>query len=375
MRKSRLTGQADEGEAAAAAEMLLGHSWEQCRQLALPMLRAGVSVLVRGNPGVGKSALAASIAADLGLQMIDIRLAQRDPADISGVYFPNQGQSAGPSKLCLVAPDWVLDATENARFIFLDEINAAVTRLHQAAAYQIVLERRVGPHKFHPGTVVMAAGNLPDDKAIVSELSSALANRFAHLTMRIDHQSWMTWAEKEGLDDRVLGFIASKGNEALYKNLGDAAFPSPRTWAMAAKIIPGVPEDLIMDAVGACVGTAAAEDFRAWLDLYGRVDPERIINEGEMIDFNAGENQEPSFQYAAVFAVGSWVTGPGGPLDKTRARNLAKFIFSNGLDAEYQYLLLRRIWRDTALVSLLKAETGFRKSASKLAALRMEMFR
>ena len=121
-----------------------------------------------------------------GLPLIDIRLAQRDPAELAGVYFPDHDRRC----LSLYAPDWVRQVCEKPGLVFLDEINAAVTRLHQAAAYQIVLEHRVGPFKFHPDTLVLAAGNLEEDNAIVAQLSSALCNRFVHYTLRVDTDCW-----------------------------------------------------------------------------------------------------------------------------------------------------------------------------------------
>ena len=131
-----------------------GYSYPEVKSLVEITLEAGISALVLGHPGVGKSAMAAELAHEYDMPLIDIRLAQRDPAELAGVYFPDHSQNC----LSLYAPDWVMRAVAEPVLVFLDEINAAVTRLHQAAAYQIVLERRVGPFEFHPGTKVLAAG-------------------------------------------------------------------------------------------------------------------------------------------------------------------------------------------------------------------------
>jgi hypothetical protein len=57
----------------------------------------------------------------LGLPLIDIRLAQREPADLGGVYFPDRDRQV----LSLYPPDWVRQACEEPCLVFLDEINAA----------------------------------------------------------------------------------------------------------------------------------------------------------------------------------------------------------------------------------------------------------
>ena len=130
-----------------------GYTWLELRDLARVTLDAGVSALMLGHPGVGKSALAKTLASEMKIPLIDIRLAQKDPAEIGGVYFPDKENGV----LKLLAPDWVKNACNEPCFVFLDEINAAVSKLHQAAASQIVLEKRVGPFIFHPKTVVMGA--------------------------------------------------------------------------------------------------------------------------------------------------------------------------------------------------------------------------
>ena len=66
-----------------------GHSYEELKTILPGALRAGISVLVLGHPGVGKSALANELADHMGLPCLDIRLSQQEPADLAGVYFPD----------------------------------------------------------------------------------------------------------------------------------------------------------------------------------------------------------------------------------------------------------------------------------------------
>ncbi|MBU1410793.1 AAA family ATPase, partial [Myxococcota bacterium] len=67
-----------------------GTPYELLLPLVGAILTTGTSVLLRGHPGVGKSSLAAELARHMNLPLVDIRLAQRDPADIGGVYFPDR---------------------------------------------------------------------------------------------------------------------------------------------------------------------------------------------------------------------------------------------------------------------------------------------
>jgi MoxR-like ATPase len=337
-----------------------GLPYDRLRTLVSTTLTAGLSVLVRGHPGVGKSTLAAEVAASLDLPLIDLRLAQRDPADLGGVYFPDRERGV----LDLFPPGWVQQACEAPALVFLDEINAAVTRLHQAAAYQIVLERRVGPFVFHPGTRVMAAGNLEEDQAIVSPLSTALGNRFVHFTLRVDAACWLRWAGERGLHETVLAYIARHGAEALYANDGDLAFPSPRSWAMAATLMAASPQDAT-PLVAACVGERAARQLQAFERIFARVPVARIVREGLKMDFRRGASAEPSFVYAAVFAVAAFLRSEGAVADE-HLPHVVRFARSPGLDPEYVFLFLRQLKGVAGLLPRLQPLPGFQALASEI---------
>ena len=344
-----------------------GYAYDDLLGLVEPSLQAGLSVLVRGHPGVGKSAMAAQLGQRLELPLEDIRLAQREPADLGGVYFPDRERQV----LSLFPPDWVRRVCDAPALVFLDEINAAVTRLHQAAAYQIVLERRVGPFRFHPDTRVMAAGNLEEDNAIVTPLSTALANRFVHFVLRVDADSWLTWAADAGVHPTVMAFIARHREEALYANEGDLAFPTPRSWAMASTLLNAARPTQARRLVAACVGERAAEQLAAFERIFARVPVRAIVREGRAMDFRRGKNAEPSFVYAAVFAVARWLcTEPAIPDEQLH--NVVKFACSPGLDPEYVFLFLRQLKQAPGLLGRLQGEVAFRELAKGMVDLRLE---
>ena len=346
-----------------------GYTYNELRSLLSTTLRSKISVLLRGHPGVGKSSLARELAQEMNLPLIDIRLAQRDPAELCGVYFPCHDRQ----ELKLFPPEWVGQAKERPCFVFLDEINAAVTRLHQAAAYQIVLEHRVGPFEFHPDTVVMGAGNLEEDNAIVSSLSSALCNRFAHFIMRPDVGSWLEWGARNDIEEAILAYIGHVGVSALYENNDEFAFPTPRSWEMASKVYRNAHPDDRKRVVAACIGPSAADHFFTFHKIFGQVDVEGIVNKGQKMDFSKGKNAEPSFIYAAVFAVAAYVCGLP-TLVADQAANLVKFLGSAGLDPEYKILFLRQINSRSNALDLLKPIREFQKLAGSLVDIQAKIY-
>ncbi len=344
-----------------------GYSYEELRPLVAAALHARLSVLLRGHPGIGKSTLACELAESLRLPLHDIRLAQREPAELCGVHFPDRERRT----LELLPPDWVRSVCDAPGFVFLDEINAAVTRLHQAAAYQIVLERRVGPFRFHPDTVVVGAGNLDDDHALVMPLSRALNNRFVHFRLRVDAEAWLRWAETAGIHPAVLGYIASQGphgNQVLYAADDDDAFPTPRSWAMASCLLHEAKDGDARRLVAACIGIPAAEKFHAYLRIHRKFDPRAVVESGIAVDFAGAE---PSFTHAAVYAVADQIARE--PPQDCQLANVLRFLASPGLDPELRFLFLRRMQRAGDLLQRLKTVPAYHAMTGELSDLWLEV--
>lgn len=314
-----------------------GYSYKDLKPLVKECLKRRKSVLVKGHPGVGKSTMAMELAGELGFDInnpeeyIDIRLAQKDPVELCGMIAPNREKRVSE----WFRPSWV--PVNKPAFIFLDEINAGVTKLHQAAAYQIVLERRVGDWKFHPDTVVMAAGNLEEDNAIVTPMSSALNNRFKHFIMKVDVDAWLDWAARKGLNPSYRAYIAFRRDEALYKNDGSDAFPTPRSNADAADFADIENETTLKRLISSCVGEAKALEYLTFLKVYSRVDVPAIVEKGEFPDFNAGENS--AFHYALSFGLADYIQNHG--MDEIKVANLLAF-FKSGFPKEFQAILMKK---------------------------------
>ena len=130
-------------------------------------------VMLWGPPGIGKSDIVKSVAQECGIEQRDIRLAQLDPVDLRGVPTVENGQTKW------AVPSFFPTEPESAGIIFLDELSAADPSI-QVAAYQLLLDRRIGEYKVPPKWIIVAAGNRAEDNAVSLPISSALANRMMH---------------------------------------------------------------------------------------------------------------------------------------------------------------------------------------------------
>ena len=118
-------------------------------------------VMLWGPPGVGKSQMVAQIATRHGIPVIDIRLSQMEPSDLRGIPYRvnNQVDWAIPTML----PDTERHGPEG--ILFLDEITSAPPSV-SAAAYQLILDRRLGEYQVPDHWAIFAAGNRQGDRGV-----------------------------------------------------------------------------------------------------------------------------------------------------------------------------------------------------------------
>lgn len=209
-------------------------------------------VFLWGAPGVGKSDLIAQVAEDLKVELKDVRLPLMDPTDLKG--FPVPGKSGTKSVMSWLPPDFL--PTKGKGVLFLDEMNSAPQSV-QAAAYQLILNRKIGDYELPKGWVIVAAGNRTGDRSVVHAQPAALANRFVHLDYDVDTEDWVDWAIKAGISDATRGYIRYRPTNLCVQKIetGMRAFPTPRTWAFADSIInshldPHVELELLKGTIG-----------------------------------------------------------------------------------------------------------------------------
>ncbi|BDQ35857.1 ATPase [Pseudodesulfovibrio nedwellii] len=280
-------------------------------------------VFIWGAPGVGKSQVIAQVAEEMKRQLTDVRAVLLDPVDLRGLpsVKNNVAHWSPPSFL----------PTEGEGVLFLDELNAAPP-LVQAACYQLVLDRKVGEYSLPDGWTVVAAGNRETDRAVTHRMPSALANRFVHLDFSVDVDIWLEWAEGQGFSEEVLSFIRFRPN--LLHNFdpkqNEKAFPSPRSWEFAARILAAAPApEVELSLLKGTVGPGAAAEFEGFVRMFRQLpDPDVVIDQPRMADVP----EEPATLYALCEA-----------LAKRAGEETAESIvtYASRLPSEFGVLLVR----------------------------------
>jgi hypothetical protein len=223
-------------------------------------------IFLWGPPGIGKSDIVKQLGEELEAHVIDVRLSLWEPTDIKGIpYFDsNDGTMrwAPPSEL----PSMEFAKKHKQIILFMDELNSAAPSV-QAAAYQLILNRRVGTYQLPDNVVMVAAGNRETDKGVTFRMPAPLANRFVHLEMTVDWDDYFEWAAENKVHKDVVGFL-SFSKKDLYDfdpKSSSRSFATPRSWAFVSELLTDddCEESTITDLVSGSIGEGLAIKFMA----------------------------------------------------------------------------------------------------------------
>jgi hypothetical protein len=256
--------------------------------------KKGLTPMLWGRHGIGKSMIIRSLFEKLGYEVFDLRLGQMEAGDLVGMpaqeyycpscqtkygfaarfaYCPMCEQKGSKIPICgqtvWLPPSWFPQHGEK-RVIFFDEFNRGRLDVMQAA-FQIVLDRRVHTHKFPEGTVVICACNPPSTDAgtgqeyNVEEIDPALLDRFVNIKFTLTTDNWLRWARENNIMQDIVDFIATEpkflGNDAI--DIPIEISPSPRSYEFLSKVLADgeIPTKYWVDVAETIIGSPAAIAF------------------------------------------------------------------------------------------------------------------
>lgn len=199
-------------------------------------LPSDISILVKGDTGIGKSQIVRQIASMIktnhsylnydgeGIPVLDWRLSIFSEGDIIGLPELVDGVTR-------FAPnDRFISACREPHLLFLDEGNRASTEVLQCA-FQIVLDRELNGHKLHPETRIIMAINEGADFT-VNEMDPALLRRFWVTELTPTSNDWLVWAAKNNIDRMIQSFIKKYPSHLMHEGLRSPGnvYPYPASW-------------------------------------------------------------------------------------------------------------------------------------------------
>ena len=307
-------------------------------------VRSGKAVMLWGPPGVGKSEVVESIVTDAEAagkkaKLFDMRLSMCEPTDIMGIPYFDGGANIDAGMMTAMFQEMVKgldrDATGNAIasaqaafsakvealfgsgggtmkwappsllpsaadgeendlvILFLDELNGAAPAV-QAAAYQLILNRRVGEYHLPKNVAVVAAGNRDTDKGVTYRMPKPLANRFVHFEVKVHFDDWSEWATSNGVVADVVGYLTAKKND-LFKfdpRSPDHSFPTPRSWVFVSDILKdcdGFSDGEVTDMIIGTIGQGTALGFAAHRKTSALLPDPTLILKGQVKELKTKE--------------------------------------------------------------------------------------
>ena len=248
-------------------------------------------IFLWGPPGIGKSDIIHQIGEYMEAHVIDVRLSLWEPTDIKGIPFFNSNANtmewAPPSEL----PSEEFASKHKNIILFLDEMNSAAPSV-QAAAYQLILNRKVGTYCLPDNVMIVAAGNREADKGVTYRMPAPLANRFIHLEMAVSFDDWFQWAVNNSIHKDVVGFLQFSKKD-LYDfdpKSSSRSFATPRSWSFVSELLEDdIDENTTTDLVSGAVGEGLAVKFMAHRKVASKMPNPTDILAGKVKELTAKE--------------------------------------------------------------------------------------
>jgi hypothetical protein len=331
----------------------------QVQSIALRAMKARRPLFIWGPPGIGKSELVQGISDSGALGrscVLDLRLALLEPTDLRGYPFRNPETNtmdwAPPADL----PTVEFAAQYDTVILFLDELNSAPPSV-QAAAYQLVLNRRIGQYVLPKNVVIVAAGNRETDRGVTYRMPAPLANRFRHINMAVDFGDWQKWALKNEVHPDVLGYLSySKADLFDFDpKTSSQAFATPRSWSYVSEMLTqdGFETSDIFEQkaeVAGAVGEGMAGKFIEHRRIASHLPKPEDVLSGKVTKLDNKLSQEISAKYSLVvgltYEINQYYQEHGTKDDfKVMFNNAVKFSYEN-FEPEMVVLFFKTIMTD-----------------------------
>ncbi|HUX69087.1 MAG TPA: ATP-binding protein [Cellulomonadaceae bacterium] len=285
-------------------------------------VHGNVPALVKGGPGVGKTAKLEAVGNSWGHHVETISAGSREAVDFMGLPMEKDDE------VVYSTLSWAKRlAAATKGLLVVDEITTAQSTFK--AFLRILQERYVGEFHLPDSVAIVAICNPPEIAVDGVDLPAPVANRFIHLDWHLDRVEWLdnvgtgfadvptaavsTYLTAGANADRARAVNLVTGFLRFRPDLLDAmptdpdaqsgAWPSPRSWTNAIDALTWVPTDdddaRDMILIGA-VGKPATVQLLTWLAMSDLHDPVAVLANPNIVGWTT---ERPDRLFALLGAI------------------------------------------------------------------------
>ena len=295
----------------------------------------GETIIIRGEPGVGKTAMGEALSAQLNMPYVHINVPSKTDTSEFGMFIPNR-ETGQLEYFTNNHYAWHKPSIFN-----LDEypkgMNAVKTMLHGLCEFP----RRIGDIVIHPDSIIFLTGNLASD-GVGDVLAAHSQNRMCELYMsKPQAEPWVQYASTRGVNPIVLAWVTREPQVlASYMDDGqqdnpyifnpkrasssvNKAYVSPRSLFKASDTVTKyqagkLTEHQMMAVLQGQIGGAAMRQLTAFIAVANQIPTPR-----EIIDNPTGAPVPTAPGATVMVTLGAiqWLTSVA--TDKTQFDNLS----------------------------------------------------
>ena len=236
-----------------------------------------VALCLIGERGIGKTSILEEIAKERNMTFVKLNLAQVDEVgDITGFpvkefeaqlfapkkledgtvkmvplktvwgteqvfksFNPKSYRFTGKTRMGYAKPAWVPEYNENGVLVDFDDYNRA-TPVFMNAMMDLIKDQTYVSWSFPEKTMICLTCNPENGVYNVSEQDAAQSGRYIPFNIEFNLDDWAVWAEKSGIDGRMINFALSYGNELFKMDEEGNSIADPRSYEMFANVISGI---------------------------------------------------------------------------------------------------------------------------------------
>ncbi len=204
-------------------------------------------IFLVGAPGIGKTAIMAQIADELGLGLVSYSMTHHTRQSALGLPFIVSREYGGQSydaseytmsEIIASVYDCMRESGRERGILFLDEINCVSETLYPSML-QFLQFKTFGRHEVPEGWVVVTAGNPPEYNRSVHEFDVVTLDRVKRIPVEPDFDAWKAYALEKGVHPAVLTFLEAKRDRfySIESTIEGKAFVTARGWDDLSDII------------------------------------------------------------------------------------------------------------------------------------------